>query len=189
MEDKKIVKALECCSVHPMKCKECSYQGMECCTNQHRKDALDLINRLQAEKEMLNKEIADREMSHINLYNEFKAEIEKSNALIAEIDELKNGYFQKRYEEEECKELQSVRKAWEKASNAYIDLNAEWEGKYKTAKSEAYQEFANKMNSIFAEIENKLPKNKIVKQTLQVYKNIIQIAKKELVGEDNEMQN
>ena len=56
MTDNEIIKALKCCSVHPMKCKECPYQGNECCTNAHRKDALDLINRQKAEIERLQKE-------------------------------------------------------------------------------------------------------------------------------------
>ena len=55
MTDNEIIKALECCSVHPMKCKKCPYQGLECCTNEHRKNALDLINRQKAEIERLEK--------------------------------------------------------------------------------------------------------------------------------------
>ena len=50
--------------------------------------------------------------------------------------ELKDGYFQKRYEEAEHAELLALRKAWRKSTMDYIDLNAEWEGKYKTAKAE-----------------------------------------------------
>lgn len=52
-----IVKGLECCSVHPMKCKECPYQGNECCTNAHRKDALNLIKHLMTEIERLEDDV------------------------------------------------------------------------------------------------------------------------------------
>lgn len=45
MKDNDIIKALECCSVHPMKCKQCPYKKIACCTDAHRKDALELINR------------------------------------------------------------------------------------------------------------------------------------------------
>jgi hypothetical protein len=38
-----VKKALECCSKHPPRCKYCPYQGVSCCTNEHRKDALALI--------------------------------------------------------------------------------------------------------------------------------------------------
>lgn len=50
-----IVKGLECCSVHPMKCKECPYQGEDCCTNAHRKDALNFIKYLMGEVEKYKK--------------------------------------------------------------------------------------------------------------------------------------
>lgn len=43
MKDNDIIKALECCSVHPMKCKKCPYNKIACCTDAHRKDALELI--------------------------------------------------------------------------------------------------------------------------------------------------
>ena len=59
-----------------------------------------------------------------------------------ENDSLKNGYFQKHYEEYEQQELCSLRQAWRQSQMDYISLDAEWEGKYKTAKSEAIKEFA-----------------------------------------------
>lgn len=41
-------------------------------------------------------------------------------------------------------ELLAVKEAWRKSGMDYIDLNAEWEGKYKTAKAEAIKEFAKR---------------------------------------------
>ena len=51
MKAEDVMKALECCSKHPMKCKACPYQGMPCCTNEHRKDALALLREKDAEIE------------------------------------------------------------------------------------------------------------------------------------------
>lgn len=42
-------------------------------------------------------------------------------------------------------ELLAVKEAWRKSGMDYIDLNAEWEGKYKTAKAEAIKEFAERL--------------------------------------------
>lgn len=52
-------------------------------------------------------------------------------------------------------------------------------------KIDAYKEFAERLDDVFAEIESKIPTNKIVLKTIQAYKNIIQIVKKELVGDIN----
>jgi hypothetical protein len=42
-------------------------------------------------------------------------------------------------------ELLAVKEAWRKSGMDYIDLNAEWEGKYKTAKAEAIKEFEDRL--------------------------------------------
>ena len=73
MTDNEIIKALECCSVHPMNCKKCPYQGNECCTNAHRKDALDLINR---QKSQILKE-QNKNSKLRNERNHLKAELER----------------------------------------------------------------------------------------------------------------
>ena len=70
MTDNEIIKALECCSVHPMKCKKCPYEGNECCTNAHRKDALDLINRQKAEIERLKGYNENLQTANVALSNE-----------------------------------------------------------------------------------------------------------------------
>lgn len=56
--------------------------------------------------------------------NFLKAEIER---LTKENDELKNGFFQEHYKENECQELLSVKEAWRKESLHHIDLEAEIE--------------------------------------------------------------
>ena len=55
----KIVKALVCCSKHPMRCEKCPYLGVSCCTNEHRKDALALIREQAEEIERLRESGVD----------------------------------------------------------------------------------------------------------------------------------
>ena len=57
LTDSEIVKALECCQrEYDKNCKECFYNkySITGCSGEMLKDALDLINRLQAENERLN---------------------------------------------------------------------------------------------------------------------------------------
>lgn len=57
MTDKEIIQALECCGKNPLNCRECGYKG-RCnridCYDYLKRDAIDLINRQQAEIERLN---------------------------------------------------------------------------------------------------------------------------------------
>ena len=60
MNDNDVIKALECCSSEDMDCKGCPYDGLPACyvgcAGKLAGDALDLINRLQAENERLQKQ-------------------------------------------------------------------------------------------------------------------------------------
>ena len=56
--DNEIAKALECC-MNEKTCKNCAYNGRPCMTPLKR-DALDLINRLQEENERLLKECGNQ---------------------------------------------------------------------------------------------------------------------------------
>ena len=51
--DEEIKKALECCTHSCAACKECPYTDEKWCVHELTKDALDLINRQQAEIERL----------------------------------------------------------------------------------------------------------------------------------------
>ncbi len=55
MTDNEIVKALECCGND--ECSKCPLQDGVCSEKDVMKNAIDLINRLQAENEMLKKEV------------------------------------------------------------------------------------------------------------------------------------
>lgn len=119
MTDTKIIKALECHTGKVIEgCQVCPYTIYDFdCLNYLYPDLLDFINRQKAEIYKLQKENS----------------------------ELKNGYFQKHYEEMEHQELMGLRKAFRQAGYDYINLNAEWEGKYEKAKAEAVKEFAEKV--------------------------------------------
>ena len=54
MTDKEIIKALECCGGVTIPCRSCAYFDSHYkCTQSVANDALDLINRLQAENDSL----------------------------------------------------------------------------------------------------------------------------------------
>ena len=86
MTDKEIIKALECCVKAPYCSKktDCPYKGIDDCVKKHTLDALDLINRQQAEIEEY-KRIAEYQQS-LNVKRHFKlkekeAEIERLEKL------------------------------------------------------------------------------------------------------------
>lgn len=100
LTDKEIVKALECCATVPF-CNEktdCPYRGIDDCVKKNTFDALDLINRLQEDKQNLEIEL----QAMRNAANGFKAEVErlKKFALIRAFDR-----FQKEAKTEAYKEF------------------------------------------------------------------------------------
>ena len=88
LTDSEIVKALEYCLKDGYeKCKKCQYYGTVMCTTELLSNALDLINRLQAENERLDKEV-DR-LSQCVLYkNAELGEYEKIKTTIDEFWEI-----------------------------------------------------------------------------------------------------
>ena len=67
MTDDEIIKALECCRDNS-RCYTCPRLGMNCCMNLLMRNALDLINRLKAENEMLKVDLAKCSISLDNLH-------------------------------------------------------------------------------------------------------------------------
>lgn len=118
MNNNDIIKALKQCAAGGS-CRHCPLEDELGCRMKLLAFSLETINRQKAEIESLYKENLD----------------------------LKDGYFQKRYEEVEHEELLGLREAFRKSGMDYIDLNAEWEGKYKNAKCEAIKEFAEKLKA------------------------------------------
>lgn len=59
LTDNEIIKGIECCASRTFRCDECCYAPFKFneCTPHILNDALDLINRLKAEIERLNKEV------------------------------------------------------------------------------------------------------------------------------------
>lgn len=84
MSDNEIKKALECCADEHRGCTDyCPYVGKISCAFDLRKDALDLINRQQAEIERLEGELIEertRRENAVNAYHEAKIEAIKEFA-------------------------------------------------------------------------------------------------------------
>ena len=68
MEDKEIIKALECCcgTAHDS-CRDCPYDDIGC-EDKLEKDALDLINRQKAEIERLTEENEIKSQKRANIF-------------------------------------------------------------------------------------------------------------------------
>lgn len=110
MTDNEIIKALELCITCTITdfsaCEKCPYNGKCGESDTHIwKDTLALINRQKTEIE-----------AYKHYYNECLNDLKKAHAEIdglrKENFELKDGYFQKRYEETEHQELMGLREAY-----------------------------------------------------------------------------
>lgn len=124
MTDNEIIKALELCITCTITdfsaCEKCPYNGKCGESDTHIwKDSLSLINRQKEEIE-----------AYKHYYNECLKDLKNAHAEINELKkenfELKDGYFQKRYEETEHQELMGLREAYrrvDKESN-YFQLEA-----------------------------------------------------------------
>ena len=75
MTDSEIVKALECCKNDGIICGECPYKKVNGCMEKMSADALDLINRLQKELDIMSEEHLDilerLETAKAEAYKEF----------------------------------------------------------------------------------------------------------------------
>lgn len=109
MTDSEIIMALECCA-NENKCQECPY-GAACLDDKYvsiiSKDALDLINRQQAEIEKLNVELVGMRgacESYKMHYDNAQAEIERLNLenlqMVASIKRLTNDVIRSYVEDE-----------------------------------------------------------------------------------------
>ena len=59
MTDKETIVGLKCCCPTTTRCSKCPYDGIDCCIKSCMGDAVDLINRQQAEIERLEKEVGE----------------------------------------------------------------------------------------------------------------------------------
>lgn len=129
MTDNEIVKALETCCIERV-CSKCSYSKNNSaeCINDIMKDTLDLINRLQAEKQDLEIEL----QAMRGAANSYKAEVER---LKAKCENTQIGY---NFAEDEIKNLKKDKYKLQKALNQSEDYRV-------IAKAEAYKEFAERL--------------------------------------------
>ena len=89
MTDNEIIKALECLTGEMIPCKDCPYSANYThfdCQRQVAKDALDLINRQQAEIERLSAESFEHNVT--KLFDKYKAHI-KSEAVKEVFEKLR----------------------------------------------------------------------------------------------------
>lgn len=90
MTDKEIIRALECC-ISP-ECENCPYDGddlLRPCNHNLMKDALDLINRQQAELDDLKRDTIPKLQEGLKRANKYGLETDKENEqLKAEIERL-----------------------------------------------------------------------------------------------------
>lgn len=136
MTDKEIMKALECCGDEEMLkwCTDCPYFDKEndFCQEDLSRDALDLINRQQAEIEKYRKldELAEKCIENQKL------EIKQLEGDILE-EKLNYSHIKELYEEEKAK----VEKAKQKVINSCKML--------KTARAEVIKEFADRLKNVW----------------------------------------
>ncbi len=116
MGDNEIVKALECCIESD--CDNCPWDEQTACNEYMRQDALNLINRQKAEVERLKAQCENTQIG----YNFAKVEVERLKALLKE---WKAAAYKCSDEKDEiyCNAIERV----------------------KTAKAEAYKEFAERL--------------------------------------------
>ena len=152
LTDNDVIKALECCS-EANNCGQCEYEptehqiGTVGCCNELMKDALDLINRLQADKQSLKYDYDNLQRQFDEIYQQFHY---LSNV---EIPYLYS------FTEDKDKKLETI---------ANILLRT---------KAEAYKEFAERLHEELRMYGTKDKFNKAV------FLNVVDKAKKELVGE------
>lgn len=113
MTDNEIIKALECCSIKHC-CKECPYKGKCKLVNGVLSDALDLINRQQAEKEALiagqetmSKYIEEQQAEIETQSQNFKMLVSDHRCLQQSFDNLK-GLYQAEKEKVESAKSKSI---------------------------------------------------------------------------------
>ena len=166
LTDSEIVKALECCKSDGIICFECPYKKTNGCMEKLSADALDLINRQKAYIEKCEKveHFADKTIATLQAENErLKSDVSVSRDAFLS---MKDRY---EYEKEKVKN----------AKQKCIDIAKA----LKTAKAEAYKEFAEKLeNRILSMLTTAtLEEKEIICACIGTNNNIL----KELVGDSD----
>lgn len=97
MTDNEIIKALEYCSSDISNCKKCPYLAVNCCTTVRCRDVLTLVERQQAEIEMLNNNMDAMVKEHHNIVKSVKEDTirefeEKVKAKMTKYNEADGSY-------------------------------------------------------------------------------------------------
>ena len=195
MSDSEIVKALECCKYeYDTKCELCCYNfySRTGCRSELRRNALDLINRLQAENENLKLDIATLEAKNFvkdKLLAKAEIKLEEAEDTIQFADkELKKAEAENERLKNCVKSEDEVRAIAKRTMEPLVKeiTREQIDIAVKYAKAEAYKECIEKVkenaNKCFAS------RNGVVLEETTTY-NISKISLdnllKELVGEDN----
>ena len=161
LTDNEVIKALECCS-EANNCGKCEYEptqhqiGTVSCCNELMKDALDLIDRLQADNEQLKSDISVSRDAYMSMKDRYEYEKEKV----------------------------------ENAKQKCIDIAKA----LKTAKAEAYKEFAEEASKKLEKVRQKYQRlckeqgeeeDEVMNIHYRGIKRIVNNLVKEMVGENN----
>ena len=176
LTDAEIVKALECCIIKSS-CEGCPLKkDISKCLETACKSALDLINRLQAEKEVLK--------ARIGVYETCNARKDEANRhLEAENERLKEE-VKKQQGKVKIREL--IINKLKTGRNAYIDLMSDSLG-YLEIKAEAYKECIEKVKEKLRKLPNWICKRENHTNYGFSYDDVFHALDnllKELVGED-----
>ena len=111
--------------------------------------------------------------------NILQAEIGELIAFANQLEEQRNLWMEK------CDDVQAEN---ERLKEEIELLHSDYTYKLvkKKAKAEAYKEFATNIEKAFSKTEIQMPNNEVIKQTVQICRNSIQMALKELVVRIND---
>ena len=145
MTEEQIIKALECCINNNCgSCPDSIANSVGNCERNLRRDALDFINRQNAEIEQKDVVIKGLEKALTNVTVEADRLLKESESK----EQAYNNEFNLR------KELKAEIEQWKEEANKYQTLWCEAVKDIQTAKSEAIKEFAEKFGSLFAAFDD-----------------------------------
>lgn len=181
LTDSEIVKALECCRYeYDTKCELCYYNfySRTGCRGELRRNALDLINHLQAENSNLTSDLTSLQVENEELVNnsyKLKAEVERLQTVKKHIDTVI-------HRDREYTSTESYNEAFQKAlARLYDNTNA---------KAEAYKEFSEMAIDRVEKARQKYQRlckeqGEEMDEAMNIHFNGMINLLKELVGEEN----
>ena len=163
MTDKEIIKALECCIKPTNGCENCPYYKKEECFDMAKRDALNLINRQQAEIQALRENIHNRKSRE----NKLRSKIKSFKATINELQHEREILIEDIHHSadqinEQIEEIEKQKRNTDVVIENYQNLC----DRYIEARAEAIKEFAERLKEEITTriVELKATKSKYVKE-------------------------